>query len=713
MKRHISNILILAFLLLGTASCEVEKLEVTLEGENSDELLTFSFNARAEATTDDEIASEVGLNEDRIETLDLFFFENGTGTYASHQQFTNENDDKNTTYTVPVSTADLNMNKTYLVYAVVNRVIPKEEEEEKTGKTYTLTKLKEMAASKTITVDNETTPDDENIQSCFVMDGEKSVTLSSNMETPVIELKRSVAKITMDIDVADVIYVGSNRTEYSPVENSMTVRLVNGKKNGIINGFKTDTEYFETVTDGKTVNPTVRSIVENTNGNDHTPFYSYPYDWSSDTDPDCYLYLTIDWTSQYGTVGTYYYIVPIGEVTQLVRNNHYIINLDVAILGGTEEEPVILNSNYIIENWSTQTISTELKKYKYLWVKGTSFVMNNEDEIKIDYASSSTINWNNITVKRYVSNGTNSAEALTDIEDHGVNFVINEDGTFSIKHTIKRSGNGNDLNNYYRPWYIEFDIENAEGLNVEDIQIIQYPAIYAVADFNSGGLTNRFVNKKNGPNQGTQDVTDDKGGDIGSIFNLDNKGNSTVSNENKNQYTIYVTVLNEGSDYYIGDPRTKEVDNLSSLELTNYHPAAYPDGAYQVSSNDKIIAPAFKIASSWGVTASNGLTYTEAQKRCAAYQENGYPAGRWRLPTEAEFQFVNELSDDGYIPVLLSGTYWASSKRYYDNGVFRTTNQQRSARCVYDVWYWGDEKIYNADGETPTTTFIWGDEEIK
>lgn len=232
MKRHISNILILAFLLLGTASCEVEKLEVTLEGENSDELLTFSFNARAEATTDDEIASEVGLNEDRIETLDLFFFENATsGTYASHQQFTNENDDKNTTYAVTVSTADLNMNKTYLVYAVVNRVIPKEEaKEEETGKTYTLNKLKAMAASKTITVDNETTPDDENIQSCFVMDGEKSVTLSSKMETPVIELKRSVAKITMDIDVTDVIYVGSNRTEYKPVENSMTVRLVNGKR---------------------------------------------------------------------------------------------------------------------------------------------------------------------------------------------------------------------------------------------------------------------------------------------------------------------------------------------------------------------------------------------------------------------------------------------------------------------------------------------------
>ena len=193
---------------------------------------------------------------------------------------------------------------------------------------------------------------------------------------------------------------------------------------------------------------------------------------------------------------------------------------------------------------------------------------------------------------------------------------------------------------------------------------------------------------------------------------MDNKNGLSVTNENKNQYTIYVTVLNEGSDYYIGDPRTKDVDNLSNLDLSNYHPAAYPTGNYQASANDKIIAPAFKIASSWGLTTSNGLTYAEAQKRCASYQENGYPAGRWRLPTEAEFKFVNQLSDDGYIPVLLSGNYWASSKRYYDSGEFKTTTNERSARCVYDVWYWGNEIIYNADGTTPTTTFTWGDEPI-
>lgn len=721
MKRHISNILTLAFLLLGVASCEVEKLEVTLGGQNSDKQLTFSFNTRAAATTADEIASEVGLNEDRIETLDLFFFENATsGTYTSHQQFTNNNDDKNTTYTVTVSTAELNMNnKTYLVYAVVNRVIPKQ-----TIKTYTLADLKQMAANKEITVDDKTTTDkDENIQGCFVMDGEMSVILSTNMTTPVIELKRSVAKITMDIDVEDVIYVGSNRTEYRPVDNSMTVRMVNGVKNGLINGTGT-ADYFETVIDEKTVNPTVRSIVENETGNDHTPFYSYPYEWSLEASPDCYLYLTIDWTSENGTVGTYYYIVPIGEVIQFVRNNHYIINLDVAILGGTEEKPVTLSSNYIIENWSTLEISTELKKYKYLWVKGTSFVMNNEDELKIEYASSSKIDFESLTVQRYFSDGNNNKEKLADIDNHGVTIIDNEDGTFTVNHEIKRTGTTKDLNNYYRPWYITFNVVNEDDMSVENIRITQYPAIYAVADFNGtsttingttkpSGYFNRFVNGVNKSNSSAN---------YGGVHDI-SSNNSDASNKNRNQYVITVTNLGDNPEnYIIGDPRVTVIDNIlnnnqnwsanasdlngNTRQITYYYPT-------QEENVASMISPKFRIASSWGVT--NKISYENAQRRCASYQENGYPAGRWRIPTEAEIKFVNGLSADGYIPELFDGEYFASSGKYWSssNKNFVITDNSQAVRCVYDEWYWGDKKIYNEDGTTPTTNFTWGDEEIK
>ena len=713
MKRNISNILMLFILFCGMTACEKEALPTAIAGINKSEELTFSFNARATATTENEIASEINLNEDKIETLDLFFFTETDKPYIVHRQYTNTNQDKNTTYTVNVSSEGLDMTgKTqYLVYAVVNRVIPKKE--------YTLADLKKLAA-KEISVDNTTTDKDESIQTSFVMDGELSTTLSSSMTTPVIQLQRSVAKVTLDINVAKEIFVGSNKIKYTPILGTMTVKLVNGVKKGIINGFGT-ADYFETTT----ANPTTRSISEIADGNDCTPFYSYPYKWSdTNTDKDCHLYLSIQWASELGGLNTYYYIVPIGEVTELIRNNHYKINLDVAILGGTEEDPVTLNANYIIENWSTCEISTELKKYKYLWVKGREFVMNNVDEIKIDYASSSAIDWNSLTVKRYISTGTSSAEQLTDIANHGVTFTSNTDGTFTIKHAIKRTGTGNDLNNYYRPWYIEFDIKNAEGLIIENIKITQYPAIYAVADFNGtstkiGNLTkpsgyfNRFVNGISGSKSDAS---------YGGVLDI-SADNSSATNKNRNQYVITLTNLGQNTEgYIIGDPRSSTINNIPNNNSNwSYNGTAlYGDTPRQIAyyyptqqtNVVNMIAPKFRIASSWGVT--NDISYADAQRRCASYQENGYPAGRWRIPTEAEIKFVNSLSADEYIPKLFDGEYFASSGRYWSssNKNFVSATQNQAVRCVYDEWYWGSTKIYNADGTTPTTTFTWGDEPI-
>lgn len=83
----------------------------------------------------------------------------------------------------------------------------------------------------------------------------------------------------------------------------------------------------------------------------------------------------------------------------------------------------------------------------------------------------------------------------------------------------------------------------------------------------------------------------------------------------------------------------------SPRQITSYYPT-------QEDNVANMISPKFRIASSWGVTS--GSSYANAQRRCASYQENGYPAGRWRIPTEAEIKFVNGLSADGYIPELLT-----------------------------------------------------------
>ena len=118
-----------------------------------------------------------------------------------------------------------------------------------------------------------------------------------------------------------------------------------------------------------------------------------------------------------------------------------------------------------------------------------------------------------------------------------------------------------------------------------------------------------------------------------------------------------------------------------------------------------LIAPRFLISSA--LNANTGLTWEQVIKRGATYQEAGYPAGRWRLPSEAEIAFIVARQRDGVIPNLYATEtyYWAGSGRlvYVPNDVnasitFYTAAEAEalsndttfSCRFVYDLWYWGD-----------------------
>ncbi len=161
-------------------------------------------------------------------------------------------------------------------------------------------------------------------------------------------------------------------------------------------------------------------------------------------------------------------------------------------------------------------------------------------------------------------------------------------------------------------------------------------------------------------------------------------------NKNYNNYTINVSNLSGNTNgWYIADPRKQEAETIDRLRgqgtgiLTGYHrvdPAA-----------SNAIAPQFKIASSVGATTN--INYDQAVRRCASYQENGYPAGRWRIPTDAEIRFVISLSNKGKIPSLFDGAYWAASGAVLNNQGNSTGAESAAVRCVYDSWYWGDKPM--------------------
>lgn len=247
---------------------------------------------------------------------------------------------------------------------------------------------------------------------------------------------------------------------------------------------------------------------------------------------------------------------------------------------------------------------------------------------------------------------------------------------------------------------------------------------------------------------GIEDITDgynstNESGSYGSIL-----GNLVSLNESidRNFYTtlIIVSSFNDDNDYYvansanvnyrIGDPRVKAstvyTGGTSWNTVSNFYKYLHFSGSTeeyvawsnpgdilitsQSAADRNIIAPRFLVSSA--LNANSGLTFDTAVKRGATYQEAGYPAGRWRLPSEAEIAFIVARQRDGVIPNLYAtgDYYWAGSGRLVyipssadaDIQFSNSDGNIHSCRFVYDLWQWGDTpastSVYHPNGHNTT-----------
>lgn len=281
----------------------------------------------------------------------------------------------------------------------------------------------------------------------------------------------------------------------------------------------------------------------------------------------------------------------------------------------------------------------------------------------------------------------------------------------------------------------------------EDIAITQYPGMYIEADRNPGGSYNTSNDNSNyqsdygfvfvNPtfNQGSRRDYWTNSTALGGVHGL------TGQNKNPNMYVINISQLDAGSEFIIGDPRTLYINNdltgngsiaertSDQTTVGNWSEAGealYPGGATkrklqyyyptrEVAATDKnayMVAPKIRIASSWGVT--NHIYRQDARRRAASYQERGYPAGRWRLPTLGEFTFITQLSAAGKIPTLfsLNNNYLTAQGVYQvdrNGNVTAQTNANTTAiRAVYDEWYW-ENSAYNLDPNATSYVYTYGD----
>ena len=179
------------------------------------------------------------------------------------------------------------------------------------------------------------------------------------------------------------------------------------------------------------------------------------------------------------------------------------------------------------------------------------------------------------------------------------------------------------------------------------------------------------------------------------------------SSETPHSYGLYTTHPERETSY------VTQINYRAPDVNINYQSGNVSDNVNRSNWNS-FVAPQFIVASSWGMSGSV-LTFGQAFLRCATYQEDGYPAGRWRLPTEEEIKYLNLLNSKDILPNLLNGSYWASSGRMYQErgGSFdfqtsyanNTNSHHASARCIYDSWYWGENPVASTtDSYTIKTT---------
>ena len=648
-------------------------------------------------------------NENKVTSADVFFFNEADGQciYAQTglEPVGNE-------LRVKLADTAVSFGRSYYIYVIANGRAYYADVDDASAVDMTIA---ELQAKRIQTTWKDGYKSNGEIEESLLMDGEASVTVSR--ETPgKVSLKRAMAKVALFPTVTTEPIV-ENGVEYTPIVNAMSVTMVYGVQATNLTGD------YEVVAEDY-VTRMHRAYTQD--GKEHVPFYSYPNPLNTADRKDSYLILCVPWNMK-TDAGTepvnYYYRVPItgSEDTPalLERNKYYKVNVNVSVLGSMNpREAVTLNADFIIYDWFDMDISADMNNYKYLVLEEYTSVMNNTNELRMPYVSSSALtmgktqitkvtypNYNSDTQGSHTS--TVTLDTPEEIQSKGFSLTWNDDELI-FTHTVTTED--------YVPYTITVEVWNEQELDAT-WEITQYPAIYIVGDYNPNGDENRFVygRSEETVNSGwyTDPIEDDDGNTLGGV----NNPLVNATNKNLNQYTIYITSFDiAGSNYAIGDPRSSTVDNLDFLnkeingETLSYYYPTRKDGVQNV------IAPAFKIASSWGVVDANSLTYETAKRRCASYQENGYPAGRWRVPTEAEIQYIVSLSDRGVIPVLFGGDYYASSGRYYDNesspaGFHDDSRGGHAVRCVYDVWYWGNEKMSEKGGSD--TEFVWGDEPMQ
>ena len=599
-----------------------------------------------------------------------------------------------------------------------------------------------------------------------------------------VEMKRVAAKINVDLKIAKSVVSTIDGNTWVPMLGGSQVRiyLQNAVKNAVIGGasatpvYPTTPEYFTykdlsldtdlTKPEGETAKVTEEDdyyVVAS-----QFDFYTYPAEWQHGADDEPFIKVILPWRETTGATSqkeVYYKIML--PTTKFESNKFYKYTVELSVLGNEGEPQVELKPlSAMVVNWQGGgDVNGTLSAAKYLSVeRGVVTATSNYDtaEGRFDfytatsgttYAASDPVTATILEIKQknltsgdweyLYQNGTANNTQITkrgftqnQVQTQWVQKV--GDNYLQLGHQLNSNLTSTlmDVTPYYYTVVLSLPAEidprttaHPYGEYAKTVTFVQWPEVYVVEDANKAGGTwgGTYLNSYR---YDSYSIDYDP---LGGLHGL------TGENANPNMYVLTVSV---SETYTIGDPRSTTVNN-PSLSNTNWqgigngnyatrwtNAAWYEGGNHRLTyyhptssaNTSDMIAPKIRIASSYGV-CNVGISQQNAIRRCAAYQEDGIPAGRWRLPTMAEVKFISTLSSLGRIPYLFgrnSSTQSYDSYYWTANGLIHVNNGSNppvaeeytgstnttSVRCVYDEWFWGDateSRPVNAN------TFTWGD----
>ena len=759
MKRIITYISILAAVLTAGVSCTRESID---EGQENG-VITLRFKTEemsTRVTVNENAGTEAGKGaENAVLYVDYFFFAdtnpNSTAIKTGHLTIDDLTKVSDTEYTYRFDTTqseyEMLKGKSYL-YVVAN--YPGRIQET------TLGGLLSMPISTNFT---ET-------QTSFVMDsydnGDNAGLLSlipsqkDEEKTVVVKLTRCAAKIVLRVDVKNS-YTDEASNLWTPVTNQMWVNFVNARNRTTLDAEAVafDEKSFYYSTESKA--PTRITDKAGYTSWQVDPVYTYPQLFTVSDVTAPYFKVFCPWVCDGKGTNNFYYKILLPQLGSFQRNKIYKMTVDLSVIGSTEDDWALATQHIGVADWCDPAqMEASFEGAMYLDIPVKTFEIYGVNDVYIPVVSSNDIRVTNVRGSKtnlYDGSSISVTPTISDITKEG----------FKLSHTLNTDMTSSNFD--CTPITYTMTVQHTQGgLNKTiNVTVVQYPSIYAVADRSNGyAYVNSYAYTNNHGGRYSSGYAYNNNSSYGSngdqLGSMNQVGASSSVNNNANQYVVTVSVLPEGykvagmsEEVVIGDPRGGRLANnyLGYTAGTNGSYSRTVQANYNAvsSSTQNVIAPAIRIASSWGATTPI-LNYNRAEERCASYQENGYPAGRWRIPTIAEIDFLIRLSNYNHIPELFSPSregardydvYWAGGGYAYGgtpylndrqnnanhsqsfvnlNGATSTTQDNRSVlritvnnryeyfqtymRCVYDEWYWSDTK-YNNNGQPGNAATQW------